>query len=151
MRGRGFGPDKGFRILNWIGIIDQLSTTRANQILKDTDLPLPQFVMLNHFSHRPDEGKTVTGIAAAFQQPQPGVTKTVQKLIGKGYLVSRPCPTDGRAKLLFMAPAGAAAHSAALVSFRPHAERLFEDWRTEEMDELFRLLDRLKIQLDEGR
>ncbi|MGI9388316.1 MAG: MarR family winged helix-turn-helix transcriptional regulator [Methyloligellaceae bacterium] len=144
-------PDKRFRVLNWIGIIEQLSSTRANQLLKDSDLPMPQFIMLNHFSHRPNEGKTVTGIAAAFQHPQPGVTKTVQKLIRKGFLRSRPSPTDGRAKLLYLTSAGTAAHRSAVESFQPHVVDIFRNWQSEEIEELFRLLDRLKIQLDENR
>ena len=71
----------GWRIFNWIGIIDQLATARAEHTLADLKLPFPQFVMLNHFSHRPHEAKTVTAVASALQQPQPGVTKTIQKLI----------------------------------------------------------------------
>ena len=62
----------GWRIFNWIGIINQLSTARASRTLAELKLPFPQFVMLNHFSHRPNEPKTVTSVASALQQPQPG-------------------------------------------------------------------------------
>ena len=79
-------PPLPFRIVNWIGIIDQLASTEANKVLRPLGLQLPQFVLLNHFSHRPDETRTVTGVARALQQPQPGVTKNVQKLVAKGWL-----------------------------------------------------------------
>ena len=82
-------PPLAFRIVNWIGIIDQLTTTEGNRLLKPLGLPLPQLVMLNHFSHRPDEARTVTSIARALQQPQPGVTKNVQNLVAKGWLRER--------------------------------------------------------------
>ena len=48
-------PPLAFRIVNWIAIIDQLASTEANRVLRPLGLQLPQFVMLNHFSHRPDE------------------------------------------------------------------------------------------------
>ena len=99
-------PPLAFRIVNWIGIIDQLASTEANRVLRPLGLQLPQFVMLNHFSHRPDEAKTVTSIARALQQPQPGVTKTVQKLVAKGWLRERSSEGDGRSKLLMLTPAG---------------------------------------------
>ena len=56
-------PPLAFRIVNWIGIIDQLASTEANRVLRPLGLQLPQFVMLNHFSHRPDEARTVTSVA----------------------------------------------------------------------------------------
>ena len=82
-------PPLAFRIVNWIGMINQLATTEGNRVLKAIGLALPLFVMLNHFSHRPDEARTVTSIARALQQPQPGVPKTVQKLVALGFLRER--------------------------------------------------------------
>ena len=112
-------PPLPFRIVNWIGIIDQLASTEANRLLKPLGLPLPQFVLLNHFSHRPDEARTVTAIARALQQPQPGVTKNVQKLVAKGWLRERTNGDDGRSKLLVLTPAGLAKHRAAIAALMP--------------------------------
>ena len=77
-------PPLAFRIVNWIGIINQLSSTEANRVLKPLGLGLPQFILLNHFSHRPEETRMVTEIARALQQPQTGIMKTVQKLVERG-------------------------------------------------------------------
>ncbi len=145
------GRDRGFRVLNWIGIINQLATTRANRVMAAHDLPMTQFVMLNHFSHRPDEGKTVGRIAAAFQQPQPGVTKTVQKLVERGYLEPRPNPADGRSRLLYLTPEGAAAHRAAIAALGPDLDRVFAGWSDKDLRRLFDYLDRLKLYLDRNR
>ena len=87
------------RIFNWIGIINQLSTTRISRALPPLKLPFPQFVLLIHFSHRPEEAKTVTGVAAAMQQPQPGITKTIQKMLARKLLRAAPAPGDARSKL----------------------------------------------------
>ncbi len=140
-----------FRIVNWIGIIDQLASTEANRALKPLGLQLSHFVLLNHFSHRPDETKTVTGVARALQQPQPGVTKNVQKLVAKGWLRERANGGDGRSKLLVLTPAGLAKHRAAVAALMPGLARAFADWPEKEQRTLFALLDRLKLWFDADR
>jgi DNA-binding MarR family transcriptional regulator len=138
----------GWRIFNWIGIIDQLATTRAKRSLDDLKLPFPQFVILNHFSHRPNEAKTVTGVAAAMQQPQPGVTKTIQKLIARKFLKTDPAPGDARSKLLTITPKGLEMQQRAVAAFVPRFAEAFSGWDDEEMEALARHLDRLKVWLD---
>lgn len=140
-----------FRIINWIGIIDQLVGTQANRLLKHLGMPLPQFVMLNHFSHRPAEGKTVTSVARALQQPQPGITKTIQKLLAKRWLREQVHPEDGRSKMLFLTPAGLARHNEAVTIFARHLTPAFGGWSAAELEQLFAQLDRLKIWLDDNR
>ena len=144
-------PPLPFRIVNWIGIIDQLASTEANQVLRPLGLQLPQFVLLNHFSHRPDETRTVTGVARALQQPQPGVTKNVQKLVAKGWLRERTNGGDGRSKLLVLTPAGLAKHRAAVAALTPSLARAFDDWSERDQRLLFTMLDRLKLWFDRER
>ena len=147
-------PPLPFRIINWIGIIDQLAGNAANRLLAPLDLPLPQFIVLNHFSYRPGAesgGHTIMALARALQQPQPGITKTVQKLVDKGFLVERANPRDGRSKLLQMTPKGIAAHQAAIAVLMPELARAFDGWPAEDMQRLFADLDRLKLWLDADR
>jgi len=142
----------GWRILTWIGIIDQLASARAADALRQIALPLPQFVILNHFSHRPDEPRTVTGIARALQQPQPGVTKTIQKMLEGGLLAAATAPGDGRSKLLRLTPKGAKAHQRAIALLTPAFEAAFAGWEEGDFADLFRRLNPLKTWLDtEGR
>lgn len=138
----------GWRIFNWIGIIDQLATARAERTLAELKLPFPQFVMLNHFSHRPQEAKTVTSVASALQQPQPGVTKTIQKLVARKFLKSDPAPGDARSKLLTVTPKGLEIHQRAIAAFVPRFAEAFQGWEDKEMEDLVRHLDRLKIWMD---
>lgn len=149
--GRALRSDLRFGILNWVGIINQLTTTQANRLLAATELPFTQFIMLNHFSHRPDEGKTVSRIAQAMQQPQPGITKTVQKLLRKEFLRTAANPDDGRSKQLFLTDAGSAAHAQAIEYLGPGFRATFAEWSDEDMMTLFALLDRLKTYLDDNR
>lgn len=147
----GPAPPLAFRIVNWIGILDQLTSTEANRLLKPLGLGLPQFALLNHFSHRPDQLRTVTDIARALQQPQPGVTKTVQKLVDKGWLSERANGHDGRSKLLVLTASGKAKHRAAIAALMPVVSRAFADWSARDQQTLFTLLDRLKVWFDRDR
>ncbi len=138
----------GSQILTWIGIINQLTEARSTRALAALRLPYPQFVLLNHFSHRPDAAQTVTGVAAAMQQPQPGVTKTIQKLIARKFLRAAPAPDDGRSKLLHLTPRGLEMYGRAIAALVPVYRDLFEPWSEAEMAELIAKLDRLKVWLD---
>lgn len=147
-------PPLPFRIVNWIGIIEQLASSAANRVLAPLDLPLPQFILLNHFTNRPAAeagGHTIMALAGSLQQPQPGITKTVQKLVDKGLLAERANPQDGRSKLLRMTAKGVAAHQAAIAALMPELARAFEGWSDKEMQRLFADLDRLKVWLDADR
>ncbi len=138
----------GWRIFNWIGIINQLASHRAEMTLAELKLPMPQFVVLNHFSHRPHETKTVTSVASALQQPQPGVTKTIQKMLVRKLLKAEPDPADKRSKLLTITPKGMELQQRAINAFIPRFAESFDGWDEAEMLELFGRLDRLKIWLD---
>jgi len=138
----------GSQILTWIGIIDQLSEARSTRALAALRLPYPQFVLLSHFSRQPDIAHTVTRVAAAMQQPQPGVTKTIQKLIARKFLRAAPAPDDGRSKLLYLTPKGLEMYGRAIAALVPVYRDLFEPWSETEMAELIIKLDRLKDWLD---
>lgn len=143
--------NKRFRILNWIGIVDQLAVNQANRLLDEGALPFPQFKVLLHLQAQMHRKHTVTDIAQAFQQPQPGTTKTVQKLEEKGFVVSEPHPTDGRARLFSISAAGSANLAAAQARLTPMIDTLFAEWTDDSLDLLFRELDRLKTDLDRNR
>jgi len=144
-------PDPRFRILNWIGIINQLSSTMAETLIRPHDLSMREFTFLNHFSHRPDEGKSVTGVARAMQQPQPSVTKNVHKLIDKGCLEWRPHPRDGRSKLLYLTKEGRRRHGAAVKALSDPLAVPFEGWSDADLAAFFEKLDQLKCWFDDNR
>jgi DNA-binding MarR family transcriptional regulator len=142
-----------YDILTYVGIIEHLTRTRAEKGLRGSGVTFPQFVMLNHFRRRPaDEPKTVTSIARAMQQPQPGVTKTLQKMLAQGLLKAADAPGDGRSRLLSLTAKGNKAHEKALAVLSDQFRAAFADWREDEMADLFRHLARLKGWMDtEGR
>ncbi|MEX1035196.1 MAG: MarR family transcriptional regulator [Sneathiella sp.] len=140
-----------FRIISWIGIISQQTDTKMRQLLEGTDVPPPQFMLLSHFMHRPEESKTVSKIAWALQQPQPGITKTVAKMLKKGFLRAEENPQDGRSKFLYLTVEGKRAHEQAQARLETALADTFTGWREWEKKDFFGFLDKLKDYLDETR
>ncbi|MFQ4139927.1 MarR family winged helix-turn-helix transcriptional regulator [Nodosilinea sp. PGN35] len=144
-------PEKLTQILVWIGVANQLMTTRFNQYMADYDLPLPQFSMLNHFSRQPQAGHTITQLTAAFQANQPAITKTVQHLLKKGYLEVQVSESDRRVKYHYITEAGLQAHREAIARILPDAQLIFSDWSPDAIDTLHQSLFNLKNWLDDHR
>jgi DNA-binding MarR family transcriptional regulator len=144
-------PEKLKQVLIWIGVANQLTTTRFNQLMAESDLPLPQFSMLNHFSRDPKQQYTITQLASAFQANQPAITKTVQHLIRKGYLQVKVSQEDKRIKYHSITKSGLAAHKQAIAHITPDAQLMFAEWSAEEIEALHQLLFRLKNWLDDHR
>jgi DNA-binding MarR family transcriptional regulator len=144
-------PEKLKQVLIWIGVANQLTTTRFNQLMTESSLPLPQFTMLNHFSRDPGQGRTITQLASAFQANQPAITKTVQHLIKKCYLDVQVSQEDKRVKYHFITAAGLEAHQQAIACILPDAQLIFAEWSFEEINTLHQSLFRLKNWLDDHR
>lgn len=138
-----------WELLTSLGIISQLMEERSRQALPD-DLPRPLFSILSHM-YRLGGDKTVTDLARAFQVPQPGMTKSVQKLLDRGLLRAETDAGDGRRKRLFLTDAGEQAHFNALKGLGPDADLVFSDWSNDDMESLRLLLFRLRRWLDENR
>ena len=146
------GPeDKIRQILTWIGVSQQLVVTRMNRLLKSTGLPFAQFVMLNHFGARQDERWTATRLADAFETGQPGVSKTLRRLVDKGYLRIEPDPVDGRVKYHALTVKGKVMYEEALRRLSPEVGLIFAEWNAKDIDALHARLFQLKTWLDENR
>ena len=140
-----------FQVLNWIGIVAQLSSTLVNQRLAPLDVSYSQFVVLNHMTFRGENGLTVTDIARALQAPQPGVTKTVQKLLDKRLMKAVPNPGDGRSKILFLTAAGKRLRAKAVKDLSAMAATPFEGIPKTRLRSMLADLDQLKIWFDDNR
>jgi DNA-binding MarR family transcriptional regulator len=144
-------PEKLRQILIWIGVANQLTTTRFDRLMNDSNLPLPQFTMLNHFSRDPQQRYTITQLASAFQANQPATTKTVQHLLEKGYLEFQVSQEDKRVKFHSITAVGLAAHQQAIAQIEPDAQLIFAEWNSDEIEVLHKYLFRLKNWLDDRR
>ncbi len=139
------------RIFILIGIINQLATTRINRILKLLDLPMAQFVLLQHFSHHTNREWTVTQLANALEVNQPAMTKTIQRLLKKEFLEMKVIAADKRIKQFSITDAGSSVLNSAWGKLAPEIGQLLSAWDPSDLSILQELLERLKVQLDEAR
>ena len=77
-----------FRVMNEIGIIDQLGSTLFERSMP-FGLTLPQFVVLNHFV-RVGGHRSPVELASAIQVTKATMTSTLQRLERKGFVTSEP-------------------------------------------------------------
>lgn len=93
-----------FQLLNEVGILSQLASRRAGQVL-GPGLNLPQFTVLNHLTRLGGE-QSLVQMASAIQVTKGAMTNTVAKLQAKGLLDVQPDPADGRGKRVGLTAAG---------------------------------------------
>lgn len=96
-----------YRVLNEIGIIDQLATAAFTQALPRPMTPA-QFGVLNHFVRLGHEWRMPAQLASAFQVSRPTMSNTLARLERGGLVAIEPDPEDGRGKRVSITPAGRA-------------------------------------------
>ena len=135
------------QILVWLGAAEQHLENRLNRLLKGSDLPLAQFVILNHLASLPAEGWTVTRLAAALDTGQPGVSKILARLVAKDLVSIETDSGDRRLRRHVLTDAGRAAHRDALRRVGPVAADVLDGWDETQIDALHALLYKLKTNL----
>ena len=138
-----------FRLFNEIGIINQLSSNRAERALPH-GLTMSQFGVLNHFS-RGLPPKSPLDLANAFQVTKGAMTNTLKQLEGKGFVDIVPHETDKRSKIVSISDAGRAAHLDAQMKLAKAFEDFTQAFKLEEISDQLPMLEKIRIWLDENR
>lgn len=99
------GPNTSlFFLLREVSIIAQLAASMLEEKTPDGVLA-SHFGVLNHLL-RVRDGATPLEIARAFQVPKTTMTHTLAGLEKRGWVETRPNPTDARSKQVFLTAAG---------------------------------------------
>jgi DNA-binding MarR family transcriptional regulator len=138
-----------FRLFTEIGIINQLSSNRAERAMPH-GLTMSQFSVLNHFS-RGLPPKSPLDLANAFQVTKGAMTNTLKQLEGKGFVDIVPHETDKRSKIVSISQKGRAAHKDAQIELAQQFEDFSEAFSVEEIAAQLPALEKLRIWLDENR
>jgi DNA-binding MarR family transcriptional regulator len=96
-----------FRLLNEIGIIDQLAATAFERLLPH-GLTRAQFAVLNHCT-RMGDNKTPAQLASILQVTRGTMTSTLARLEEKKFIHLEPDAVDGRSKRVMLTRTGRAA------------------------------------------
>jgi DNA-binding MarR family transcriptional regulator len=138
-----------FQVLNEVGILSQLSSRRAAQLLAP-GLNLPQFSLLNHFTRLGGEHALVQ-LAAAMQVTKGAMTNTVARLQAKGLLAVQPDPLDGRGKRVSLTPAGLAARQQAVQQLGQGLLGMGQAVNAKELADALVALRKLRVWFDANR
>ncbi len=138
-----------FRLFNEIGIINQLSSNRAERVLPH-GLTLSQFSVLNHFA-RGLPAKSPLGLANAFQVTKAAMTNTIGQLHKKGFVEVTPHPQDGRSKIVSISKAGLSAHQDARERMYGAFGDFAEAFDVKTLRGILPELEKIRVWLDDNR
>ena len=134
-----------------LGILSQLYTTRMNKLLSEHGFTLSQFSVLSHCIRQSNEHWTISRLAKVMELNQPGITKIVQKLLGRGLLVATKDEKDSRRKYLEVTPEGLTELQSVYKSLAPDVTVWFTEWDAQRMTEFNERLKELNAWLDKNR
>jgi len=142
-------PPLIFRVLNEIGIIEQLSRTILEAHMPK-GLIAPHFTVLNHLT-RVGDGSTPMAMARAFQVPKTSMTHTLAGLEKAGLVEMRPNPEDGRSKQVWLTGAGRALRARIIAELAGEYSDLGQALAPERLAAVLPVLTELRVYLDENR
>ena len=138
-----------FRVMNEIGIIDQLGTTLFERAMPH-GLTLPQFIVLNHCVRLGGQ-RTPLQLAEAIQVTKATMTSTLQRLMAKGFITMEPDPKDGRSKRITLTPSGRSAREDAIGSIGHYLSEMEVDIGQSQLEAALPFLVQLRAFLDRQR
>jgi len=141
--------DVYFRLFNEIGIINQLSSNRAERAMPH-GLTMSQFSVLNHFA-RGLPPKSPLELANAFQVTKGAMTNTLKQLEGKEFVEIVPHETDKRSKVVSISQKGRKAHLDAQHELKEFFADFAHAFSSEEIASQLPALEKIRIWLDNNR
>ena len=138
-----------FRVMNEIGIIDQLGKTLFERVMPH-GLTLPQFVVLNHFVRLGGDRSPVE-LARALQVTKATMTSTLQRLEAKGFVTSTPNLKDGRSKRITLTASGQQARDQAIKSIASDLQDIESALGAKDLEAALPFLAKLRTFLDSRR
>ena len=144
-------PDPlAFKVLNEIGIIDQLASHALTQVLP-RNMTIAQFGVLNHFVRLGHDWQTPAQLANAFQVSRPTMSNTLARLDRAGLVDIGPDPDDGRSKRVSITAKGRAMRDDCISNLSEPLAAMQAKVPSELIEKLDPLLTQLREILDHMR
>ena len=138
-----------FVLLNEMGIINQLSTARFENVLPE-GLNRPQFSVLNNFV-RLGGTRTPAELAEAFQVTRGAMSNTLQRLEAMGCVEVKTNPADGRSKQVRITGKGRRLREKAIQATEPELAQMVEAIGAADIAKTLPVLKKLREWLDANR
>jgi DNA-binding MarR family transcriptional regulator len=138
-----------FRLLNEIGIIDQLAATAFERLLPH-GLTRAQFTVLNHCV-RMGDNKTPAQLADILQVTRGTMTSTLARLEEKGFIRIEPDAIDGRSKRVLLTRKGRAAREESIRVALPLLSEASDAIPREMVERLLPQIEIIRAWFDQNR
>ncbi len=138
-----------FRLLNEIGIVNQLAAAAFERLLPH-GLTRAQFTVLNHCV-RLGDNKTPAQLAARFQVTRGTMTSTLARLEEKGFIRIEPDAVDGRSKRVLLTRKGRAAREDAIRVALPLLSQATDAIPREMVERLLPQIETIRAWFDQNR
>lgn len=125
----------------WLRLVSNHVSRRFANALQDRQLSVAEWVALNHIDRH--AGCTAANLADAMNMTRGAVSKVLDKLAAKQWIVRVPSPGDSRAQLLSLAPSGKRILPQLRTIADDNDEHFFASLGAAERAELRRLLEKL--------
>ncbi|MBO0982966.1 MarR family winged helix-turn-helix transcriptional regulator [Rathayibacter sp. SD072] len=94
---RWLTPEQLGAWIRFIAVVELLPGALDQQLQRDAGLTHFEYMTLAMLSEAPDRTLRMTTLATRTNATLPRLSHVVTRLVARGYLERRPCPTDGRA------------------------------------------------------
>ncbi|MCS4503969.1 HTH-type transcriptional regulator MhqR [wastewater metagenome] len=131
------------RMLPAVGLVEQQLRSRFREHFTIT---LPQFDVLAELE-RADRPQTMSELSRLLLVSSGNVTGLVDRLVRSGYVNRRPCPDDRRVQWVELSDKGRAEFDTMARAHEAWLVELFDELSDAEVDELNRLMARMKLAL----
>lgn len=125
-----------------LAIVYQQLAARLNRQLEPLGLNMTQISLLTHLVKVSRE-ETVLSLAQVMQMNQPAVTKAIQAMEGRGWVVKNKSATDARVSHLMVTAAGKEHLHQAQQACVPLLAQTFAGLEVEELNQLISLLQKI--------
>lgn len=128
------------RLLSCTNLIENAVRTRLRETF---DMTLPQFDLMAALERAPD-GLTMGELSRRLMVSSGNVTGITERLVAEGLVAREPSPTDRRAFVVKLTPAGRRAFLAMAMVHEGWIADFFDDLPGEDVEALMALLGRVK-------
>lgn len=112
------------------------------------EITLPRFDLLSQLDRAPD-GLTMGELSRRLMVTNGNVTGLIDRLVGEGLVERQPSPSDRRAHMVQLTPAGKTAFDGMTPAHRDLVAGCFDGLKRSELRDLFGLLGKLKENFDD--
>jgi len=99
------------KVFGLLACIAQEQKAEITRLLKPSDLSLVQLMLLHSLSHSPKKTLTVNQLKQTMIDESPNVSRALNKLSDKGYIIKNRCDKDQRTVFITITDDGEKAHT----------------------------------------